>query len=216
MTSRGLALIAVALVLSAGLLCVQLASGGADFVPQRAADPCQDRGRTVSSDLESVMEAVVLQGLDGAACKLGVTRERLLLALPSQQDRAQLAQEAGTDEQGLALAIKEGLGTGVDRLERSGQLPTWSALLPSIADQLGISPGLARLIPDSLLAQLPPPADVLRSSLDKVDVSAVLANLNDRSSLERILRDALVQGALDETKGRIQEALPGPLSGLLG
>ena len=43
MSPRGFALIAVALVLSAGLLGVQLASGGADFVPQRPADPCQDR-----------------------------------------------------------------------------------------------------------------------------------------------------------------------------
>ena len=46
MSSRGIALIAVALCLSAGLLGVQLASGGADFVPERPADPCQDRAPT--------------------------------------------------------------------------------------------------------------------------------------------------------------------------
>ena len=91
MSPRGIALIAAALCLSAGLLGVQLASGGADFVPQRPADPCQDRARTGTDDLEGLAETVVLAGLDDAACKLGVTRERLLLALPSEEDRAELA-----------------------------------------------------------------------------------------------------------------------------
>ena len=117
MSPRGFALIAVALVLSAGLLGVQLASGGGDFVPQRPADPCQERGRTGQDDLESLAETVVLTGLDEAACKLGVSRERLLLALPSQKDRAELARETGTDERGLAQALKDGLRTGVDRLD---------------------------------------------------------------------------------------------------
>ena len=215
MSSRGIALIAVALFLSAGLLVVQLASGGADFVPQRPADPCQDRARTGTDDLEGLAETVVLAGLDDAACKLGVTRERLLLALPSEEDRAELAHETGTDERGLAQAIDDGLHTGVDRLEKTGQLPSWSALLPSIAAQLGISQSLAGLIPDSLIDRLPPPADVLRHSLDNIDVNTVLADLDDRKSLESTLRDSLIQGAIDAAKESIDDALPGPLQGLL-
>jgi hypothetical protein len=80
MSFRGAALIAVAVMLSAGLFGVQLAAGGADFVPQRPADPCQDRERTGTDDLEALAETVVLTGLDEAACDLGVSRERLLLA----------------------------------------------------------------------------------------------------------------------------------------
>ena len=215
MSSRGLALIVVALLLSAGLLGVQLASGGADFVPERPADPCQDRARTVRADLEGLAETVVLTGLDEAACKLGVPRERLLLALPSQADRAKLAQEAGTDERGLAQAIDDGLHSGVDRLEKSGRLPTWSALLPSIADQLGISQSLVDLIPGSLVDRLPTTGDVLRRSLDNIDVNTVLADLDDRRSLEATLRDALIQGAIDAVRASIDDALPGPLQGLL-
>lgn len=215
MSSRGLALIAVALLLSAGLLGVQLASGGADFVPARPADPCQDRARTVKSDLEGLAETVVLAGLDDAACKLGVPRERLLLALPSQADRAELAQQAGTDERGLAQAIDDGMHSGVDRLEKTGQLPGWSALLPSIAGQLGISQGLVDLIPESLLNSLPTTGDVLRRSLDNIDVNTVLADLDDRRSLESTLRDAVIQGAIDAVKASIGDALPGPLQGLL-
>lgn len=218
MTSRGLALIAVALVLSAGLLGVQLASGGADFVPQRPADPCQDRPRTTQDkdDLEGLAETIVLTGLDQTACKLGVSRERLLLALPSQKDRAELARETGTDERGLAQALKDGLRTGVDRLDKSGQLPKTSALLPSVADQLGISKTLVDAIPDSLVDNLLPTGDLLRRALDKIDMNTVLANLDDRQSLESTLRDALVQAAKDEIKERIKDALPGPLQGLLG
>ena len=215
MSSRGLALIATAIVLSAGLLVVQLASGGADFVPQRAADPCQVREQTGEDDLEGLTEAVVLTGIDEAACELGVSRERLLLALPSEQDRAELARELGTDERGLAQAIEDGMRTGVDRLEEAGQLPKVSVLLPSIADELGIPQSLVDLLPDSLVDDLLPTASVLRWSLDRIDVNDVLADIDDGRSLETALRDALVQGAIEEVKERIRDALPAPLRGLL-
>lgn len=217
MSRRGLAVIGVAVVLSAGLLGVQLASGGGDFVPQRPADPCQERSRAAPAqdDLEGLAETIVLTGLDETACQLGVSRERLVLALPSRRDRAALARETGTDERGLALALKDGLRTGVDRLDRSGRLPKTSALLPSIADQLGISENLVGLIPDSVVDGLLPTDDVLRRSLDRIDVNTVLANLNDRRSLESTLRDALVQGAIDEVKAKIKGALPGPLQTIL-
>ena len=216
MIRRGVALIAAALVLSAGVIGVQLASGGADFVPQRPADPCQDRGRPAPADLEGLAEAVVLTGIDEAACKLGVTRERLLLALPSREDRAELAQELGTDEEGLAQATKDGLLAGIDRLEKAGQLPKASALLPSIADQLGISTGLVGLIPDGLVDNLLPTADLLRRSIEKVDVNAVLADFDDRKALESTLRDALFKAAIEEAKAWIAGALPDSLQGLIG
>jgi hypothetical protein len=216
MSSRGFALIAVALALCAGLIGVQLASGGGDFEPQRTADPCEDRGRTAPNDLEGLAETVILTGLDEAACKLGVSRERLLLALPSQADRAELARELGTDESGLAQAIKDGLISGIDRLETAGQLPKASALLPSVAEQLGVPSGLAGLIPDDVVDNLVPTADLLRRSIEKTDVNAVLADLDDRKALEATLRDALFKAAIEEAKARIGNSLPGPLQGLIG
>ena len=56
---------------------------------------------------------------------------------------------------------------------------------------------------------------MLRRSLDKIDVNTILAGLDDPESLEPTLRDALVQGALDEARAQIKDALPGPLQGLL-
>ena len=134
----------------------------------------------------------------------------------SEDARAELARETGTDDRGPARAIEDGLRAGVDRLEKTGQLPKASALLPSVADQLGISERLLDLIPDSMVDDLLPTADVLRSSLDNIDVNAILAGLDDRKSLESMLRDALVQGAIDELKRSIKDGLPGPLRGLLG
>lgn len=57
---------------------------------------------------------------------------------------------------------------------------------------------------------------MLRRSLDKIDVTALLADLDDGASLEPTLRDALVQGAVDEAREQIRDELPGPLQGLLG
>ena len=216
MSRRGLALVAAAVLLSAGLLGVQLARGGSDFIPQRAADPCKDRGRTAQPDLESLAELVVLTGVDEAACKLGVSRERLLLALLTQAEREQLAAEIGTDERAVVQALRDGLTAGVDRLDRTGRLPTTAQLLPSAAEQLGISQSLVQLIPPGLLSALPSTGDVLRRSLAKVDVDAVLAELENGGSIESIIRDAVVQGARDAVRDAIQNVLPGPLQGLLG
>jgi hypothetical protein len=217
-SARGATLIAVALALSVGLLGVQLASGGADFVPQRPADPCQNRGLKAhdENDLEALAEIVVLTGVDEAACKLGVSRERLLLALPSAKDRAELARETGTDEAGLERALKDGLRAGVERLDRSGQLPKTSALLPSVADQLGVSKSLVGAIPDSVVDGLLPSDEVLRRAIDKIDMHSVLTNLDDRQSLESTLRKAITQAAIDEVKAKIKDALPGPLQTILG
>jgi hypothetical protein len=216
MSFRGAALIAVAVMLSAGLFGVQLAVGGADFVPQRPADPCQDRGRTGTDDLEALAETVVLTGLDEAACDLGVSRERLLLAVPSKKDRAELAQQAHTDQRGIAGALKNGLRAGIDRLEERDQLPKASKLLPSVADLLGLPENVVDIIPESVVDELPPTADLLRWSLDKIDFNAVLADLDGHKSLESALLDAFLQGAIDEAKAPITDALPDPLQDLFG
>ncbi len=216
MNTRGIVLIVAALVLGAGLLGVQLAAGGADFVPQRSADPCQDLGRTAPDELAGLVETVVVTGVNDAACELGVSRERLLLSLLSPEDRAELAREAGTDENGLAETIKEGLEHAIDRLDAAGQLPKASALLPSLADQLGIPDPLVNSVPDALLDRLPPTADMLRWSLDRIDVRTILTEADQGRSPESILRDALIQGVKDDARAWLKDVLPGPLGGLFG
>lgn len=213
MNARALRLPLAALVLVVLVLVVQVAAGGADYEPTRAADPCRDRpAPRVRPELEPLAERVVLVGLDGSACRLRVTRERLVLDLASPRDRRALARSRGTDERGLAGELKAGLRRGVDRLERRKQLPTASALLPSVADQLDL-PAAARplidLLPDATVNDLAPTGAVLRRSLAKIDVDTLLAGLNDPRGLEPALREAVVKGAQEEVRARVTQRLGG-------
>lgn len=215
MSRRGLALIGIAIAASIGLLGIQLASGGADFVPERPADPCQDRASTrEDQSLEDLAETVVLAGIDESACDLGISRERLLLALPYDQDRDALAQELGTDEDGLAESIEDGLDGGVDRLDDAGQLPSTATLVPWVADEIGVSRDVVDLIPDALLDALPSTADVLHTAVGAIDVSAVFDQLDQGESFDSILREMLVDAASDEIRGTIDDAIPDPLQDL--
>ncbi len=66
-----LPLVAVALV--ATVLGVQLAHGGGRYEPLRPADPCVARDVGSRADgIEGLTERLVLLGVDGAACRLGV------------------------------------------------------------------------------------------------------------------------------------------------
>ena len=61
-----------------GVLGVQLAHGGGEFEPLRPADPCAARTVTSQADgIDGLSERLVLLGLDGAACRLHVSREAL-------------------------------------------------------------------------------------------------------------------------------------------
>ncbi len=91
-TLRTFALPLVALVLVAGVLGVQLAHGGGEFAPLQLADPCAVRAvASTSTGIDGLSEELVLLGLDGAACQLGVSSEALILQL-AQQDGATDAQ----------------------------------------------------------------------------------------------------------------------------
>ena len=98
----------------------------------------------------------MLLGLDEAACKLGVSRERLVLALPVAADRRALARELGSDEAELARQLKAGLVRAVDRLDRAGRLPKASALLPAVVAELDL-PGPVETLVDAI------PADTVDS-----------------------------------------------------
>src|ERR1700729_3049009 len=97
---RRLALPLIAVVLVAAVLGVQVAAGGGRYVPRQPANPCLPRPvPPIPAQLEPLAEQIALLGLDGAACRLGISRERLVLAL------------AGTRslEPGAPAALKAGL-----------------------------------------------------------------------------------------------------------
>jgi hypothetical protein len=209
-----------ALVAALGLIGVQLAAGGADFAPAKPADPCRERPLGPrSDDLEPLAETVVLLGVQRAACTLGVTRERLVLALPSARDRLALARSRGRDERGLAAALTAGLDHAVDRLDRADRLPPASALLDAYAGELGL-PGIAeeavKRIPAGIVDGLLPTGAVLRRALRQIDMVAVLRDLDDPDALERTLRDRIKDAAVAEARARLIDKIPEPIRRLFG
>ena len=112
----------VALLASGAVLVgVELATGALSEPAPRLADPCLPRhGRT--GGIDATVQRIVLDGLDGAACRLHTTREELVLSL---------APEAGVrrrwDDHTITVAIRAGLLRSIDAAERRGDIPGFAA-----------------------------------------------------------------------------------------
>ena len=195
MRRLGLPLIAVLLV--AAVLGVQVAAGGGDYVPRRPANPVHTApGSAHPAQLEPLAEQIVLLGLDSAACRLGISRERLVLAL---------AETRSLDPRASA-ALKAGLGDAVDRLDREGRLPKVSQLLPQALDQANL-PGIVKTIieaiPTGVIDNLLPTAPLLRQTVNELDVDRLLHELDDPSQLDSALQSAILQAALRQILDRL-------------
>ena len=65
---------------------VQVAAGGDEYVPHRPANPCVPRAvAPIPPKLEPLAERIVLLGLDSAACRLHVSRERLVFMIADKR-----------------------------------------------------------------------------------------------------------------------------------
>jgi hypothetical protein len=208
--SRKLMLPLAAVVLVIAVVGVNIAAGGADYNATKTADPCVPRKTApVPPQIDPVAQQVVLAGLDEAACSLGVSRERLLLALASPADQTQLLADLGTTKAQLAQTVKVGMKKGIERLDKEGDLPKASALLPDILDQLnlGSAGSLASAIPPSVIDSVLPTADVLQRAADKIDYVQLLGELSDPNQLEPQLRKAIQDAAIEEARARITKQL---------
>jgi len=192
-----LALPLIAVVLVAAVLGVQVAAGGGRYVPLRPANPCTPlRVSPVPAQLEPLAEQIVLLGLDRAACRLGISRERLVLALA----------ETRTPDPRESAALKAGLIDAVDLLDSQGRLPKVSQLLPQALDQANL-PGIAKTIieaiPDSVVDNLLPTAPLLRRTVDELDINRLLHELNDPHQLNSALQSAILRAAESQILGRL-------------
>ncbi|MBV8945358.1 MAG: hypothetical protein JOZ95_08055 [Solirubrobacterales bacterium] len=184
--------------LVAAVLGAQVAAGGGHYVPRRPANPCSPRpAAPIPAGLEPLAEQIVLVGLDNAACRLGISRERLVLALA----------ETGSLAPRTTTALKTGLRDAVDRLDREGRLPKVSQLLPEALDQAGV-PGIAKTlidaIPSGLVDNALPTAPLLRSTIDQLDVNRLLHQLHDPRQLQSAVQSAILQAALHQILDRLR------------
>ena len=130
--------IVVAAAASLALIVVYLALGGASYAPARVADPCAPRDWRNPQGLQQTAEQIVLSALDGAACKLHVSREDMVLAFSSRASLARFAREHGVSKQELESLARAGLMRSIDDAERANQID------PRLADLLR---GLAARVP---------------------------------------------------------------------
>jgi len=125
------------LVAVVALVTVELATGAAEEPGPKIADPCQPReGRTGGFD--ATVQRIVLDGLDGAACRLHTTREELVLSLAPGT-----GVKRRWDEHTVEVAIRSGLLRSVDAAERRGDIPSFAA---PILRQLVESAPIGRLV----------------------------------------------------------------------
>jgi hypothetical protein len=198
---RAVALPAIAAALVSGVLGVQIANGGGDFAPTRPAQPCAHRTVTsVSTGIEGLGERLVLLGLDGAACRLHLTREALAL---------QLAQ-SGTPTDAQVDALRAGLLAAVNRMKADGTLPPVSKLTDEAldnADLNGFIKAAIRALPDSLIDSALKTDDVLRRTINELDLRTLLANLNDPDELTQQIDTAVTKAVTDSLVARLRDLL---------
>jgi hypothetical protein len=151
---RRAAPLVLATVVALALVGCYAALGGGSYKPVAVADPCADRDHAESGGVGGGIEQVVLSALDGAACSLGVSREKLVLALRSESALRDFAQETGVGQDRVEEALRSSLVRAVDDAERNGAIGDGTArVLRSAAERLPIGfvleliRGAARFLP---------------------------------------------------------------------
>ena len=129
-SNRGLLLVIGSVVVSLILVGAYLAAGGSSYTPEKVQDPCKPRPWSNPQSLGEIANQFTVSALDGAACKLGVSREALARALATPEGRERFKQKYDITDAKLAKAVRAGLVRAVDDAEEAG------ALSPLIAGPL--------------------------------------------------------------------------------
>ena len=147
--ARGPVIGLAALLLAAGgLLVAEQTAGASSFGSFREVDAC-----TAPADpypgggLDAGVQRIALSTINGAACELHVSRERLVLALDGKQRFG----APRLDRDSMERALRAGLVRATDDAQTRGDLPGWlveplrslaqNAPLSWLLDQLGLPGG---------------------------------------------------------------------------
>jgi hypothetical protein len=118
---KGATGIVVALLVAAAILvAVELGMGAID-TGSAVANPCKARQPFPGGGIDATIQRIVLNGLDGAACRLHTTREELVLSLRSSGGNIHF------DKRKTEVAVRAGLLRAVDEAERRGDIPGFLA-----------------------------------------------------------------------------------------
>jgi hypothetical protein len=99
-------------------LAIELGMGAWSFGEVRRVNPCTATAPSLGGGFDAAIQRIVLDGLNGAACRLHTTREELVQALgPSSSST-----RPWSDEQ-IQQAVRAALGRAIDESEQRGDLP---------------------------------------------------------------------------------------------
>ena len=200
--ARLAALPVAALVLAGGVLGVQVAHGGGSFEPLKPADPCVARKVTSQAEgMNALTERLVLLGIDGAACRLQVSREALTLELA----------QPGTRTDAQIKALHDGLLGAVQRMKDDGTLPPASSLVDEAldnADLNGFLEAAIRALPDTVVDAALKTDDVLNRTIDDLDLRSILADLDNQQDLYQQINAAVTRSVKASLVQRLKDLLP--------
>ena len=110
---------------AAGLIALELANGAANAGALAVRDQCEPRPSFSGEGLDATLQRIVFDGLDGAACELGTTREALVLSLAPGSG----VEPIPWDDETIELAVRTGLLESIDDAERRGSLNGFVAVV---------------------------------------------------------------------------------------
>lgn len=120
------ALVAALGAVGLGVLAVELAGGARDVGEFTAEDPCTAPPDPYPGDgIDAAVQRIGLSALNGAACELGTTRERLVLSLDPDSGYDDVA----WDEETAETALREGARRAVDDADERDAIPGWVAAI---------------------------------------------------------------------------------------
>jgi hypothetical protein len=114
--------LAAAITASVVLIVVYVAAGGTDYKPASVADPCKPREWRTATGFQGLADQIARSAADGAACKLGVSREELVTALATPGGRQRFIREHGLSQDQVDEAVRAGLDRAIDDARRAGAI----------------------------------------------------------------------------------------------
>ncbi len=117
-------------VVAFGLVAFELANGAADTGEFVAEDPCTAGPDPFPGDgLDASIQRIAHSTLNGAACELGTSRERLVLSLDPDSGY----EDVSWDEDTMETALRTGAHRAIDDANDRDSIPGWAAAVLGFA-----------------------------------------------------------------------------------
>ncbi len=120
--------VVAAAVLALALPGAYAAAGGGSYGPRAVGDPCAERAWQAGGGVSGLAAQLALSATDGAACRLHVSRESLVLALATRENLEAFARARRLSDAQVEVAMRDGLQRAINDATRAGALGVVPAL----------------------------------------------------------------------------------------